>query len=46
MTKEYTEVRKVKWDALWHAVWITPDGREAWDRVSPLAALRIAYEYL
>lgn len=42
----YIEVRKVKWDQLWHAIWKTTNGRISWDRVTPQEAMRIAYEKL
>jgi hypothetical protein len=42
----YTCVRKVKWDALWHAMYETKnrEGKkyETWDRVGKSEALRIA----
>ncbi len=40
--KEYFEVRKVSWDMLWHAVYLTANGIETWDRVTEEEALKIS----
>ena len=40
--RKYCEVRKVSWDALWHAVFYTKYGQEVWDRVSQAEALKIS----
>lgn len=42
MKRQYHEVRKVAWDALWHAVFLQKNGKESWDRVSEWQALIIA----
>jgi len=42
MKTKYNTVRKTSWDSLWHAVYTTGPGQEAWDRVSEDEALRIA----
>jgi hypothetical protein len=42
--KNFTGIRKVPWDALWHILYEV-DGKETWDRVSMLKALaRLAEE--
>ena len=42
--RAYTSVRKVAWDALWHAVFTSPRGvnGESWDRVTQRSALAIS----
>jgi hypothetical protein len=40
--RKYIEVRKVKWDALWHAVFINSKGETSWDRVSRAEALKLS----
>lgn len=43
MKRDYIEVRKVKWDRLWHAAFIPVNGRVvSWDRVTKKTALKIA----
>jgi hypothetical protein len=42
MKRQYVEVRKVKWDALWHAVFLNVKGQESWDRVERNVALRLS----
>lgn len=41
--EEYTEVRKVSWDMLWHVYYITRSSRRlTYDRVDKKTALNIA----
>lgn len=42
MNPKYTEVRKVSWDSLWHALYAAPDGQTTWDRLPEEKALAIA----
>ena len=39
---EYTQVRKVSWDDLWHLCWGENSEIEGWDRVDKETALNIA----
>ena len=39
---EYKEIRKVKFDSMWHAYYDTYDGKESYDRVDRSTALYIA----
>ena len=39
--EEYIEVRKVKWDELWHAYYKRPNGKLTYDRVDKQTAMRI-----
>ena len=39
---EYKEIRKVKFDDMWHAYYDTYDGKESYDRVDKSTALFIA----
>jgi hypothetical protein len=38
---KYYGVRKVAWDQLWHALYVS-NGRETWDRITKQQADRIA----
>lgn len=38
----YIGVRKMKWDAMWHAIFTYGDGKESWDRVTKERAMEIA----
>ncbi len=40
--RKYIEVRKVSWDALWHAVFVNSKKETCWDRVSQSEALKIS----
>jgi len=39
---EIIEVRKVRWDMLWHVVYFTASGKLTWDRVTKAEAIRVA----
>lgn len=43
MSIKYHTIRKTSYDTLWHACY-TVDGRETWDRIPELEALRLARE--
>lgn len=34
-------IRKMKWDALWHVMYKTRDGKETWDRVDKKTAMYV-----
>jgi len=44
-TDTIEEVRKVKWDELWHVIYKIGKGI-TWDRVNKVTAMRIVYRYL
>ena len=42
--RKYFGIRKVKWDAFWHALYKLPNNTETYDRVSKKEAMEILKE--